>query len=59
MKIKQFCKFLIAIPLSNFYQVGKVHGQNVDVCRVVLMVPLCTANLSCCLQTVIGHTSLD
>jgi hypothetical protein len=31
MKIKQFCKFLIAIPLSNFYQVGKVHGQNVVV----------------------------
>jgi hypothetical protein len=31
MKMKQFCKFLIAIPLSKFYQVGKVHGQNVYV----------------------------
>jgi len=31
MKMKQFCKFFIAIPLSNFYQVGRVHGQNVDV----------------------------
>jgi hypothetical protein len=32
MKMKQFCKFLIAIPLSNFYQVGRVHGQNVVQC---------------------------
>jgi hypothetical protein len=59
MKMKQFCKFLIAIPLSNFYQVGKVHGQNVDVVQCCADGPLCSANLSCCLQTFVGHTSLD
>lgn len=57
MKMKQFCKFFIAIPLSNFYQVGRVHGQNVDV--VQCCADVCSAKLSCCLQTFVGHTSLD